>query len=348
MSKSGECERAREGGLRPLGNADDAPHPCSNFPNSIVTMTKKLMKLACLGLTASGALLLTACTSTDFRPATITDGSTYTTDARRGHKVVTAPAQKADGKLRDSGRVHQVVDGDTIYNISYRFGLDPQQLMALNGIKDPTQMSKGTILRLPQSVREARPYSPNANVRVNAISTNHGVTDTKPVVATVKPATTRVESVAPVAPVKPVEAVKPVEPVGAVSSARVDTPKVVPGTRMLWPIKGRILEGFSPSNKGIDIDGKKGDVIVAAMDGEVLFANTGVKGFGKLVIIKHANNLVTAYAHCDSFVVKTKQKVRAGEKIAEVGSTDAKSPRLHFEVRQKGRPVDPLKFLPKP
>ncbi|HEX5128222.1 MAG TPA: peptidoglycan DD-metalloendopeptidase family protein, partial [Usitatibacter sp.] len=114
----------------------------------------------------------------------------------------------------------------------------------------------------------------------------------------------------------------------------------------MWPVKGKVLAGFTEASKGIDIAGKKGAPVVAAASGRVVYAGAGLRGYGKLVIIKHNNTWLSAYAHNDNLVVKEQQDVRKGQKIAEMGQTDADQVKLHFEVRRVGKPVDPQKILP--
>ncbi len=113
-----------------------------------------------------------------------------------------------------------------------------------------------------------------------------------------------------------------------------------------WPAKGKIIQGFTPTTKGIDIAGNAGDPVVAAADGKVMYAGNGVRGLGNLVIVNHDNGFITAYAHNRSLLVKAGQEVKKGTKIAEMGQTDTTSVRLHFEVRRQGTPVDPLSYLP--
>ena len=114
-----------------------------------------------------------------------------------------------------------------------------------------------------------------------------------------------------------------------------------------WPARGKILAGFSEaSNKGLDIDGKLGDPVIAAAPGRVVYSGSGLRGYGKLVIIKHNKTYLSAYAHNKDVLVKEGQSVVKGQKIAEIGSTDADAPKLHFEIRKLGKPVDPARFLP--
>jgi lipoprotein NlpD len=113
-----------------------------------------------------------------------------------------------------------------------------------------------------------------------------------------------------------------------------------------WPAKGKVIQGFTPATKGIDIAGAAGDAIEAAAGGKVMYAGNGVRGLGNLVIIEHSDGFITAYAHNRTLLVKAGQEVKRGFKIAEMGQTDTTSVRLHFEVRRQGTPVDPLQYLP--
>ncbi|MCD0505469.1 murein hydrolase activator EnvC family protein, partial [Bordetella petrii] len=113
-----------------------------------------------------------------------------------------------------------------------------------------------------------------------------------------------------------------------------------------WPSSGPVTQPFSTSSKGIDIGGALGDPVSAAADGKVMYSGNGVRGLGNLIIINHQNGFITAYAHNQKLLVKTGETVKRGSKIAEVGQTDTTSPRLHFEIRRQGTPVDPLKYLP--
>jgi lipoprotein NlpD len=115
----------------------------------------------------------------------------------------------------------------------------------------------------------------------------------------------------------------------------------------MWPAKGAVLTGFDgDKNKGVDIGGKAGDPVYAAADGRVVYAGSGLRGYGNLVILKHNNTFLTAYAHNQTILVKEDQNVKKGQKIAEMGSTDASQVELHFEVRRSGKPVNPTQYLP--
>jgi lipoprotein NlpD len=133
----------------------------------------------------------------------------------------------------------------------------------------------------------------------------------------------------------------------AAPAATSAEPKAADG-EWAWPSSGRVLQSFDQSsNKGIALAGKPGDPVLAAADGRVIFSGNGPRGYGNLVIVKHQNDLLSVYAHNRSLAVKEGQAVRRGQKIAELGDSGTTSPRLHFEIRQQGKPVDPAKFLPK-
>ena len=114
-----------------------------------------------------------------------------------------------------------------------------------------------------------------------------------------------------------------------------------------WPHPGQVLSGFDETkNKGLDFAGKAGDPVLAAADGKVVYAGSGLRGYGNLVILKHNNTYLTAYAHNQTLLVKEDQSVQKGQRIAEMGSSDADRVKLHFEIRKQGKPVDPAKLLP--
>jgi lipoprotein NlpD len=126
------------------------------------------------------------------------------------------------------------------------------------------------------------------------------------------------------------------------------TAKAAPaGVAFIWPAKGKLLAGFSQSsNKGVDIGGKIGDPVYAAAPGRIMYTGTGIRGYGKLIVIKHEDGFNSVYAHNSQILVKEGQTVKRGERIAILGDSDANKPMLHFEIRKSGKPVDPLKYLP--
>ena len=137
-------------------------------------------------------------------------------------------------------------------------------------------------------------------------------------------------------------------PTSSPGAAKV--PQATPGDdeiNWLWPANGPLVGGFDEiKNKGVDIGGSAGDPVLAAADGRVVYVGAGLRGYGNLIILKHNNTYLTAYAHNQALLIKEDQSVRRGQKIAEMGNSDADRVKLHFEVRRQGKPVDPIKFLP--
>jgi len=154
-----------------------------------------------------------------------------------------------------------------------------------------------------------------------------------------------------VPPAKPEAArpeAKPAAPVPPAPAANAATEaREADSIEFIWPARGKVVARFAePSSKGVDIAGKPGDPVVAAAGGRVIYIGTGIRGYGKLIVIKHDNNFNSVYAHNREILVKQDQTVTRGQQIAELGDTDADSPKLHFEIRKSGKPVDPVKFLP--
>jgi lipoprotein NlpD len=208
---------------------------------------------------------------------------------------------------RSTTGTYVVRPGDTLYKIAQANNISVADLSRLNSITDPGQLRVGQVLRLNGST----PASPAA-----AASSGSSVTAT---------------------PVKPAQTAEPT------SVARASDASLISWS---WPAKGKILQGFNSNTKGIDIAGKEGDPVFAAADGKVMYAGNGVRGLGNLVLLGHSNGFITAYAHNQSLLVKTGQQVKKGDKIAAVGQTDTTSPRLHFEIRRRGTPVNPVAYLP--
>ncbi|MGB3428717.1 MAG: peptidoglycan DD-metalloendopeptidase family protein [Burkholderiaceae bacterium] len=133
------------------------------------------------------------------------------------------------------------------------------------------------------------------------------------------------------------------------SGAKPEAPQPVapPPAQWLWPVAGKVIDGFdSPRNKGIDIGGTEGTPVQAAADGEVVHVGSALRGYGNLVIIRHAGDYVTAYGHNRKILVTQGQQVKRGQQIAELGRSDTDRPKLHFEIRHQGKPLDPVKYLP--
>jgi lipoprotein NlpD len=143
-----------------------------------------------------------------------------------------------------------------------------------------------------------------------------------------------------------VPALPPATPPAAAPAATAPAAKAAEGITLSWPAKGNVITQFAdPGYKGIALSGSEGDPVSAAADGRVVYSGNGLRGYGNLVIVKHDGDFLTAYAHNKSILVTEGQQVKRGQKIAELGKTDSDQPKLHFEVRKSGKPVDPLKFL---
>lgn len=138
-------------------------------------------------------------------------------------------------------------------------------------------------------------------------------------------------------PVTPVTPAEPTSTVRASDASLIDWG---------WPASGKIIQSFNANTKGIDIAGTVGEPVHAAADGKVMYAGNGVRGLGNLILLGHSNGFITAYAHNETLLVKTGQEIKKGEKIAAIGQSDTTSPRLHFEVRRRGTPVNPMSYLP--
>lgn len=291
-------------------------------------------------LPALAALLVAGCSTVDTTTVPMVDRSSYDKDTAAPILSSTADGTSAmtllaPGSVKDSGRVHTVAPGDTLYNISLRYGFEPQALATLNAVSDPTALRIGQTLRLPVSTK-APVTTANPTVRVSRIT---DLSTNTPEPTSIEPA----EETAAAAPVsgKTTSETKP----AAKEEPAPQPPKTVPGTRMIWPANGKILSDFSANGKGLDIGGVEGDLVVAAGAGTVLFVGENVKGYGNLVIIKHSDSIVTAYGHNRKIVVKTNDRVKAGQKIAEMGSNNG-VPQVRFEVRLRGKAVNPSEYLP--
>ena len=141
----------------------------------------------------------------------------------------------------------------------------------------------------------------------------------------------------------------PSTPSGVPATATTTASSATGAMAFVWPAKGKLLNGFSePNSKGVDIGGEPGDPVVAAAPGRVMYTGTGIRGYGKLIVIKHDDGYNSVYAHNRAILVKEGQSVARGERIAELGATDSDRPKLHFEIRKSGKPVDPMKYLPPP
>lgn len=234
-----------------------------------------------------------------------------------------------------SGPSYRVAKGDTMYGIAFRNGLDFRDLARWNNIESPYTIYVGQMLRLgPASGSMASTPSTasprQASPSVAPSTTGSSSTAAKPQPGTAPPANTSAAAVTPPAPV--VQAA-PVASNGSVS--------------FRWPVEGPLLgryAGGDPARAGIDIGAKAGTQVRAAADGDVVYSGNGLVLYGELIIIKHNNSLLSAYARNGRRLVEEGARVKAGQPIAEIG---ASRQQLHFEIRRDGKPVNPLDYLPK-
>ncbi|GAB2180430.1 peptidoglycan DD-metalloendopeptidase family protein [Denitratisoma sp. agr-D3] len=258
------------------------------------------------------------------------------------------PAEVAPG-------YYLVKKGDTLIRISLDNGQDYRDVAAWNNLEDPNKINVGQQLRVvpPEGVAVAKPVTPPPGIdsRAPVAVLGNGVKQepkggsqpySDETLARLRQGETKpVES-------KPVEQ-KPVAEAPAAAPEAQDKPlPTLTEGDWAWPSNGKVLAPFNEaSNKGIDLAGKSGDPVQAASAGKVVYAGSGLRGYGNLVIIKHDATYLSAYAHNSKILVKEGQSVTKGMKIAEVGNSDADQPKLHFEIRKQGKPVDPLAYLPK-
>lgn len=273
--------------------------------------------LAVLGSVTLVSLILVGCGTRLNRAPVENRGTSAAQGAQSG--VVTAPDVKLLPGAENAGKpgYYTVKPGDTLIRIGLETGQSWKDVARWNNLENANLIEIGQVLRV---------VTPAA-----VVASDVGGVVTRPVTTTV---------VAPAVPT----ATKPVVPV-AVSPAPVASSE--DDVAFIWPSSGTLLAGFDEArNKGYDIGGKAGDPVMAAADGRVVYAGAGLRGYGNLIILKHNNTFLTAYAHNQSLLVKEDQAVRRGQKIAEMGSTDADRVKLHFEIRRQGKPVDPVRYLP--
>lgn len=279
-------------------------------------------------------------------------------------------------------RYYVIKKSDTLYSIALEQGVDYRDLAAWNNIENPARIQIGQTLRVsppaapgtaqPALVAgtEIRPVTQQGSVMARPL--DGGAVSPAPTLATdsetvkrspkggklpyseqnlallksrqdAAPAATQsVVTPAPVVTEKPASASPPPPAASSSGDGPID---------WSWPAPGKLIAGFSDAgsaetNKGIDIAGKTGDPVAAAASGKVVYVGNGLRGYGNLVIVRHNAAFLSAYAHNSRILVKEGQEVARGQKIAELGNSDADQPKLHFEVRHQGKPVDPLKHLP--
>ena len=222
---------------------------------------------------------------------------------------------------------HHVREGETLYSIAWRYGWDYRELGAANDIPAPYTIYPGQ--RISLALKQGAPSSPS-----------------KPKPVATRPSSSASPSSKPAS--KPAPVAKPAPSKPATSSG--SGARTVGPVTWRWPAGGKVVEKFSASSsgrKGIAISGRSRSPVIAAADGRVVYRGSGLTGYGNLLILKHNERWLSAYAHNDAMLVKEGDVVKSGQKIATMGATGTYRTQLHFEIRRDGKPVDPMQYLPR-
>lgn len=289
-------------------------------------MTDTTRRSGLMALLLTGALLLAACGT---GPSTAPVEDRRAPVARPVLDPNTTPVRQPPG-FENAGKsgYYTVKPGETLIRIGLETGQNWKDIAAWNNLEQPNQISVGQVLRVvpPTAALAAAASAPESNGVVTRPVGSGSIASTQ-----VQPGQTSA-------------AARPAEPVATSTAATAATES---GLSWIWPVPGPVIAGFDEvKNKGLDLGGTAGEPVLAAADGRVVYVGAGLRGYGNLIILKHNNTYLTAYAHNKTLLVKEDQAVRKGQKIAEMGNSDADRVKLHFEVRRQGKPVDPLKYLP--
>jgi len=326
--------------------------------------------VARLGVIGLLAILMVACATKTRAPVDDRTAPSAT--------IVTStpgPAPVTPAEVESRTPTYTVKRGDTLYQIALDHGLDYKDLAAWNSLENPNKILVGQVLRVTAPGDNSTAAT---GVTTAPLKSQPAVTEAKPgagaavVPPPASPAARNADNYksSPKAVKEPYSeqamrdvarsAQAPPEVVASAApatAAKPDAPRVAPPATetedddkldWVWPAKGKVVVGFSETAnlKGIDIAGAAGDPVIASAAGKVVYVGNGLRGYGKLVIVKHNKTWLTAYAHNREILVKEGQQVTKGQRIAEMGNTDADSVKLHFEIRRLGKPVDPARYLP--
>lgn len=262
-------------------------------------------------------------------------------------------------------QAYTVQKGDTLYGIALEHGFDYKEVAEWNGIEPPYTIRAGQQLKLVSPGEQAviaSPLKSIAAVELRQADENpllktqpkavkqpyapQGGSDFLRAEARADQAEKLVLAKTETMRAKPAPTEEKAPPAETKESAQGDDEERI---EWIWPAAGKVVAGFneaSSSNKGLDIGGRNGQPVLAAAPGKVVYSGSGLRGYGKLVILKHNKTYLSAYAHNRQILVKEGQNVAKGQKIAEMGDSDADQIKLHFEIRRLGKPVDPMKYLP--
>ena len=262
------------------------------------------------------------------------------------------------------GNTYKVNKGDTMFLIAYLTGMDVKDLASMNNMKEPYSLSVGQTLKISNCSTKtvtttvpvkttapaapAAPAEPEVTYTPGANGTQIGSDGT--VIGPIKSGVASTPAFTNNTPSTPATTTTQVETTNnTLVNANVVAP-VASNIAWQWPTQGNVIQGFSNTdggNKGVDISGSRGQAVKAAANGRVVYAGNALRGYGNLIIIKHNDDFLSAYAHNDKILVSDQQEVKAGQEIAKMGSTGTNAVKLHFEIRYKGKSVDPVRYLPR-
>ena len=309
-------------------------------PRRSVDMTRAFVRALVLMLVVA---VLAACGNSRVVKREGASGS-----AERPARSAPAPARGSSG-----GKTYVVRGGDTLYGIAFRHGLDYREVASWNRIPAPYTIYPGQKLSLrgPSSARPASTSVTGMPTPVRPATTPSGAAVSTPLPPVTAPASTPAAVPAGTAP----PAVAATTPAATPATTPATSPPVpaaptaISAAGWRWPAKGQLIGRFAasdPKRQGIDIAGSAGQPVFAAADGVVVYSGAGLVGYGELIIVKHSDEWLSAYAHNRRRLVTEGTAVKGGQQIAELGRSGTSRDMLHFEVRRNGKPVDPLQVLP--
>ncbi|OYQ40168.1 peptidase [Rhodoferax sp. TH121] len=287
-------------------------------------------RLALVGACVA-VVVLSACSSTSVNRAPVEDRGSSAGKPVAAADPRTQVAKQPPG-FENAGKAgyYTVKPGDTLMRIGLETGQGHKDIARWNALDNPDKIEVGQVLRVvPPVVDTVAVAKPVTSASTTTTTLPAAGAASSPASAPAKTASS------------PAAAPAPSTPAPAAAASGEDE------LAWIWPGNGPVVAGFDEvKNKGLDIGGSAGDPVLAAGEGKVVYAGAGLRGYGNLIILKHNNTYLTAYAHNQTLLVKEDQTVKKGQKIAEMGSSDADRVKLHFEVRRQGKPVDPAKYLP--
>jgi murein DD-endopeptidase MepM/ murein hydrolase activator NlpD len=324
--------------------ANNITNPGALAPGQRLVIPRYVVNGAGAKLTHAAAPRMLASAATSPAPASATSPRVPVMSAAPGPALGAAPMPSAAGAsaqtLLPAAPVHTVASGDTLGRVAHRYRMSVREIAVANGITPQTPLKIGTQLTIPvKLVANPRPGRPQPGASV--------VAQAKPIAPANMPAATAPGKLASSEPAA-VRMASPVE--GSSEEPSPTGPNGAPAFR--WPARGRIINNFGTkvngsSNDGIDLAVPEGTQVRAADDGVVAYAGNELKGYGNLVLVRHSNGFVTAYANASELLVRRNDQVHKGQVILKSGQTgNTATPQLHFEIRKNSAPVDPMQYLP--